>query len=251
MKLQKITQGLDLPPKEEQPFRKPTDPLWQPVPLLSGLVSYSLDKPLDQRTTPVPFDPIHRFGMFPYREVLSGEELKKYPVVLLGYIDPQNSAELVAYLLAGGYTIADLGQLAIVEVTLRTQLTQNLSQPELNRQTLAKIERLEIRGDDPRYQEYYQRLYETQTRRELDARVQRIDIWSGHPLLKACYAIDQLYPTGHVSDPPLRGLEVDGRLVAVAMCQVFHDPLGTMIFADEVIFGLIQPSELGGRYTNR
>ena len=168
---------------------------------------------LDAGASPAP-DSIHRYGRFSRRDVLSYEQMRAYPVLVLCYIDARSQQDLVRHLLAGGYALVDGRQLHGLEQALKEQAT---------------------------------------------GRVRRSDIWSGHPLMGAYHSLGQYTPSARgVGEPPLRGLEVDGRLVAVSLsethpscsriCPFSCDPA---LFANAAAYGLIQAGNLGKVYSSR
>jgi hypothetical protein len=75
-------------------------------------------------------------------------------------------------------------------------------------------------------------------------RVERVGIWSNHALMGSHYTIDDYYEAPRqANDAPVDGLQVDGRLVAVTLRSRRRE-----VFVNAVVFGLIQPGGLSGRY---
>ena len=161
-------------------------------------------------------DPIHRFNTFPARHLLHYVQMKEYPVLFLRYVDVESTEAMVRYLLEGGFGVVDGGQLGWLEVQLR---------------------------------------------REVGERVERIEIGLEHPLFNAYFEIDrykmqstQCGKGSCSSVRPTPGLEVDGRLIAVAGLPRFNgkcDCLSNRLYVNILVYGLIQPSPMGGRYLAR
>jgi len=214
-RLRDLLMGKDLPIASADPFPNIREQVWQPLPLLAGFDDhYSFNAQAAQQSRRVPPDAIHTYS-HPFRDVLGDAELPRYPVLLLEWIDVESATKLARYLLAGGFVLINRAQLDLLESALTEQAGKGL--------------------------------------------VRRIDIWSRHPLMDAYYTIAEYYPAPRqANDPPLQGLELDGRLVAVTqyiegspwvfLSATSHKP---ELFVNSVVYGLIQPSKLGGRYLSR
>ena len=82
--------------------------------------------------------------------------------------------------------------------------------------------------------------------------LEAVEISLGHPLFHAYFDITRYReaPRGCPPVAPVPGLELDGRLVAVAPPR-FTPRLpcpANKLFVNALAFGLIQPSQMGGRY---
>ncbi|NKB68913.1 MAG: hypothetical protein GKR89_17745 [Candidatus Latescibacteria bacterium] len=204
-----IPTGINMPKPSLDPFPQSTES-WQPVPLLGTLKDGYSFNATGQSGQPVQTDAVHSYS-HPRRDVLGDDQMRRYPVLLLQWIDPASAVSLARYLGAGGFALVDGKQLDIIQTELVLQ-----------------------EGED---------------------RVRRIKIWSDHPLMAAYYPIELYHRAPRQANTaPLEGLELEGRLVAVA--RLVDGKPGSFInlvsdlelFINAVVFGLVQPSALGGRY---
>lgn len=202
--LRSTLEGRDLPPAAADPWPGLAERKPQPLPLRATLDDgYSFNYQPSAQRARVPPDPVHTYGWQPFRDALAGEELQRYPVVLLQWIDPASSQALGRYLGDGGFAVVTARQLDRLAAALAEQLDRK--------------------------------------------RVRQVGIWSGHPLMRAWFQIDDYYPAPRSADEaPVVGLEVDGRLAAVALRSRRTD-----LFVNAVVYGLAQPTDLGGRYPSR
>ena len=100
----------------------------------------------------------------------------------------------------------------------------------------------------PSFAEHYSKLREEQTEELIEAHLKTIEIWSDHPLMQAYYPIQEHLPApGSRSGPPLLGLELNGRLLAVARGErhnagaFLNAQKSPELFVNAVVYGLIQP----------
>ncbi|MBT4496502.1 MAG: hypothetical protein HOC74_02200 [Gemmatimonadetes bacterium] len=97
-------------------------------------------------------------------------------------------------------------------------------------------------------------LLEQKIRKQVGERLERIRIELGHPLFHSFYDIDHYFPGGPCPGTgPLPGLELDGRLIAVASPRFTRDKPcpANRLYVNVIAYALVQPSPMGGRYLAR
>ena len=147
---------------------------------------------VDSTASVIP-DPIHRWGEFSHRAVLTLEQTSQYPFLSLQYIDVESTQSLALYVLAGGFSLMDQKQLDRLEAELNTHA---------------------------------------------ELQVRRIEVDSGHPLMKAYYPLAGYH---------IQGLEVNGRLAAIAPLGSGQSPF----LINAVVYALMQPSNLAERLVEK
>ncbi len=149
---------------------------------------------------------------YPQRHILHYSEMKEYSVLLLEYINVESTESLVRYLMEGGFAVVNSGQIQV-----------------LRREIQRKV------GD----------------------RLQAIKIGLEHPLFHTYYDITEYTsPKGFPKCPlvkPVYGLEFDGRLIAVTGVPFTSGKpcIINELYVNILVYGLIQPSKMGGRYVVR
>ena len=156
-------------------------------------------------------DPIHRFPTFYRRQKLTYQEVKKYPFLAMDYIDVESTDVMIRYLMEGGFALLNGGQ-------------------------------------------YYHLKRELE--RTADKRLETVRVGLGHPVFHAYYDVTEYRdPNGTCpSVGPLRALRLDGRLIAITGVPRFNldaPCLSNQLYVNALVYGLVQPSRMGGRYIAR
>ena len=156
-------------------------------------------------------DPIHSFPMFYSRKKLAYQEVKKYPFLAMAYIDVESTDVMVRYLMEGGFALLNGWQYS----HLKRELEQTV-----------------------------------------DKRLETVQIELGHPVFHAYYDVTK-YREANRTCPgvgPLRALRFDGRLIAITGVPRFNldaPCLSNQLYVNALVYGLVQPSRMGGRYIAR
>lgn len=201
----RMFQGEGLPIVSDDPFADVRQQRPQGIPVRAVLNdAYSFNaQPRDDRVEVRP-DALHTYGWQPYRDVLDPALLQRHPVILLRWIDAESTPVLVDYLIAGGFAV------------------------------------LSARGAEQRLQALEVLL----ASRVGSERVAVVPILSDHPLMSSWFDIDIYYAApGGDSEAPVLGLQLDDRIVAVAVLAGRRQ-----VVVNALVFGMVQPSALGGRY---
>lgn len=156
-------------------------------------------------------DPIHRFPTFYGRQKLTYQEVKKYPFLATDYIDVESTDVMIRYLMEGGFALLNGGQ-------------------------------------------YYHLKRELE--RTVEKRLETVRIGLGHPVFHAYYDVTEYRdPNGTCpSVGPLWTLRLDGRLIAITGVPRFNlaaPCLSNQLYVNALVYGLVQPSRMGGRYIAR
>ncbi|MCC7265657.1 MAG: hypothetical protein IT369_24375 [Candidatus Latescibacteria bacterium] len=85
-----------------------------------------------------------------------------------------------------------------------------------------------------------------------EKRVQRVTVDLGHPPFHCWFDITRYWDANQYCPAitPLSGLELDGRLVALCSPPFIsqYPCSSNQLYINVLVFGLIQPSQMGGRY---
>ena len=195
------------------------------------------------------------------RDVLSFEEMSLYPVALLEFMDAESTGELARYLLEGGFAVLSARQLELVQGELARQLALSVPRGEIRAHVIELMERGGMGKDQPGFAERYSDLSDEVLQKLIEHHLKSIEIWSDHPLMEAYYPIGDYQPQpGSRRFAPLVGLELNGRLLAVARIVVgrggrvdyrafLSAEKNSELFVNAVVYGLTQPRGLAARRT--
>ncbi|NKB66353.1 MAG: hypothetical protein GKR89_04785 [Candidatus Latescibacteria bacterium] len=91
---------------------------------------------------------------------------------------------------------------------------------------------------------------------QVGERVESVTLELGHPLFHSYYDFTRYVPGNPICPygiEPLRGLQLDGRLIALSGIGFItdHNCPGNKFYVNAIAYALIQPSPMGGRYSSR
>ncbi len=251
-RLKDIPQGIGLPRSQPDSLSQSLGITWEPIPVIGVVDSRFVLNcgPADQSAQKVKPDAIHRFGIVPssgpvtvgivpssgpvtdcdlsWRDVLSYEEMRNYLVLLLEFIDVESTQSLARYLIEGGFAVVNGRQLSLLQEELARQLEPFVPQERIKEQVRAYLESRGVGEEHPSFPEHYPDYCAREVRKWIEIHLKKIDIWSDHPLMATYYQIRDYYPAPRrPAEPPLQGLELDGRLTAAipARSSAYRGPL--------------------------
>ena len=182
------------------------------------------------------------------RDVLSYQEMSIYPVLLLEFVDAESSGDLALYLLEDGFAVMSARQLELVQRELARQLALSVPRSEIRAHVRKLMADSGMGEDHPSFAERYSDLCAEVVEKAVERHLKTIEIWSDHPLMEAYYGIRDHQPApGSRPDPPLLGLELNGRLLAVARGErrdsgaFLSAQRSPELFVNAVVYGLSQP----------
>ena len=228
--LREIQTGFALPQVKTKSPAETTGGEWQPVPLIGEVESrYSFSPRRDRSGQKVKPDPIHGFSQFPFRDVLSFEEMKAYPVLFLCYIDVESTKSLARYLMEGGFSLVNQHQLDLLE----SEMTQEAGK---------RVRRIDIWSGHPLMEAYYSIQEYSADPQKKDAPPLQGFMVDGRLVAVALRDDREAMPSRLFRIPDLMNPEY------IPFCAFGDKP---QLFINAVVYGLIQPGKLQRHFSIR